>query len=596
MTHLRASCYTAEFRSSPEIYVDDSFAGTFGDPVSPTHPIGAPVAILGINAFTTINEGIQAAQATGTVYVADGSYTEIVAVDRAVTLDGESNSGTIVQAPPLAVPPTPPNGVVRVMAADAAIDDMRIVVNQTDINFGVYCPATFPFDNLQVTDNVFVSNETATPALPFDRRTTAIAIEATNAPALNHTAFIRGNQIIQGTGGTGISGVSTFARGVWSRQGVPVIGGPAGSDGNTITASFQDILCQFPTTGNVLIQNNDLLGAGLDITEPNAGAGMQINVFGNYIETGLNPDNGNVFAQQGALLKHNYFARPILFNGNTIVTRNIGLYTGGARDVTISGNDFVAQTGITDFIHVLVDTDWPGTGVFPAFTPVPANNTVIENNTFNSAAAPGGTGLAFRYGVSAGNVRPLGAMTVGTDGNENTFGADLDYFIALDSDTANAVGSPSPLDLFNFLFTSAYTSPAPGRTVLPWSNDIDITQNLFEVPVATEPADMTAGGFAALELGLWHDPDDAPAGLLLYGGIPLFPEVYVDDSFAGTFGDPVSPTHPIGAPTAFIGLNAFTTINDGRSGGASYGHRLRRGWQLHGTCRARSRSHDRRRI
>jgi len=520
-------------------------------------------ATFGAPIQADLQVAINAAPATWTLDVPDGTYTGIFNLNKALTLDGQSNTGTVLTAPPAAVPPPGGNGILRVTAANAVVRDMRFVVNQTDINFGVYCPATFPFDNLQVLNNVFVSNETATPPLAFALRTTAIAIEATSAPALNHTAIIRGNQIIQGTGGTGVSGVSTFARGVWSRQGVPVVGGPVLADGNTITASFQDILCQFPTTGNVLIQSNNLLGAGLDITEPNAGAGMQINVLGNYIETGLNPDTLAPLAQQAALIKHNYFARPILFNGNTVVTRNIGLYAGGSRDVTVSGNDFLAHASVSSFTHAVVDTDFPGTGITAVFTPVPANNTVISNNTFNSGAGPGGIGLAFRRGVSAGNVRPMGPMTVGADGNENTFGADLDFFVVLDSDTANAAGSPSPLDAFNLLFTTVYTSPAPGRTVLPFSDDIDITENLFEVPSPTEPASMTPGQFAALELGLWHDPDDSPAGNLLFGGIPLFPEVYVDDSFAGAFGDPVSPSHPIGAPTAFIGINAFTTINDG---------------------------------
>ncbi len=543
----------------PEVYVDDSFAGGFGTPVTPTHPPAAPTAYIGINAFTTINAGIQQAQATGTVYVADGSYTELVAVDRAVTLDGESDTGTILQAPVYGGPNPPPPSLMAIQAADIEVNDMRFEMNQSHVRFGVHVASGQPFNNLAVVDNVFVSN--GNNPLPFADRTTAINIQAGGA-GLNHTASIRGNDIIQGTGGAGPSFVSTFPRGIWTFAGVPTVGGPNPADGNTITGAIQDALMQFSTNGPVLVQNNTFLGAGIDVTEPNNG-GVPFQILDNFFTPGLNPNTGQPWALQAVLLKHDYFSRPITFSGNTVTTRSVGVYSGAATNALFSANTFNVAAGVSVFTHLLVDTDFPGTGITSGFAPVPANTTTIIDNNFNSGASPGGNAVAFRRGVSAGNVRPMGAMTMGGVGDENFFGPDFANFIVLDSDTANAAGSASPLDAFNAFFAATYTSPAPGRTVLPFSDNIDIAENFFSVPTSKKPNTMTLAEYSALELRLWHDPDDAPAGLLTFGGFPLTSPIYVDDDFAGPIGTPVSPTYPPAAPTAFFGINAFSNINPG---------------------------------
>jgi hypothetical protein len=416
-----------------------------------------------------------------------------------------------------------------VTAADVHIDDMRFEMNQSDVRFGVHVASGSLFNNLEVIDNTFVSN--GNNPLGFADRTTAINIQAGGA-ALNHTSFIRGNNMLQGTGGAAPSFVSTFPRGIWTFAGVPTVGGPLPSDGNTITASFQDALMQFSTNGAVLVQNNNFNGAGLDVTEPNNG-GVPFQILDNNFTPGLNPNTLGPWALQAALLKHDYFSRPITFSGNNVTTQAVGVYAGAATNATFDNNTFSPAVGVTDFTHLLVDTDFPGTGITGVFAPVPANTTTVTNNDFQSGAGAGGVGLAFRHGVSAGNVRPMGAMTVGTLGNENTFGSNLTNFIALDSDTANAPGSTSPLDAFNAFFTSVYTSPAPGRTVLPFSDNIDIAENFFSVPAPTKPNTMTLAQYSAMELALWHQPDAAAAGLLTFGGFPLSTPIYVDDDFAG---------------------------------------------------------------
>ena len=77
------------------VYVDDGWAGTprLADPDGE-----GPATQFGIDAFANIQEAIEAVAAEGTVNVADGTYSENVVINKAVTLDGESRTGTIIDA------------------------------------------------------------------------------------------------------------------------------------------------------------------------------------------------------------------------------------------------------------------------------------------------------------------------------------------------------------------------------------------------------------------------------------------------------------------------------------------------------------------
>lgn len=53
----------------------------------------------GVDAFSTIADGISAATIDGTVYVFDGNYSEILTISQPMKIIGQSNTGTIVTAP-----------------------------------------------------------------------------------------------------------------------------------------------------------------------------------------------------------------------------------------------------------------------------------------------------------------------------------------------------------------------------------------------------------------------------------------------------------------------------------------------------------------
>ena len=93
---------TINERAQPTItYVDDSYAG-YTNETEVTWPQGqgGPVHRIGYDAFTNIQQAINAVTAAGTVNVANGTYVLAapVNVSKAVTLTGESQVGVVVNA------------------------------------------------------------------------------------------------------------------------------------------------------------------------------------------------------------------------------------------------------------------------------------------------------------------------------------------------------------------------------------------------------------------------------------------------------------------------------------------------------------------
>ena len=93
---------TINERAQPTItYVDDSYAG-YTNETEVTWPQGqgGPVHRIGYDAFTNIQQAIDAVTAAGTVNVANGTYVLAapVNVSKAVTLTGESQAGVVVNA------------------------------------------------------------------------------------------------------------------------------------------------------------------------------------------------------------------------------------------------------------------------------------------------------------------------------------------------------------------------------------------------------------------------------------------------------------------------------------------------------------------
>lgn len=497
--------------------------------------------------FSTIQSAINAAPAGATVEPQAGIYEELLTVGTSVTLSGTGN-------PSLRAPESPvrslAEGIIVVNAANVTIEGFAFDVDRSLVRNGVFVPQGNTFDGLVVDNNVFSSYGTNSEG--FETRSGAVDIRA---DGVNQSATITRNIIQDGTGALAPVADSTWPRGIFLRGGAATIGGGAGL-GNTVRASFQDILFQFATDhAPSAITHNTLTRAGLDITEPN-GSTNTITVASNIVDA---PN-----AIQGIIIKHNYNSRPVVVSGNTVSVQDgrPAIYSGGSDNVVISGNTINFPSSPVDGgIGILVDTDFPGTGLSNASLLRPANNTQVIGNQFVGPAAPGAPviGLAFRRGVSGGLERDLGTMLV----EGNTFSGSLDFTIVLDSDEDTALGSSaSPLDAFNAGFAAAYASPA--RTVLPFDADIDVSTNLFvtasSAPAAILPSAMAPLDQAEMLIRSWDQRDESAAGLLDFGFTPPA-VVYVDDDYAGeSLGDLVD----FGATTDLVfGIEAFASIQDG---------------------------------
>jgi hypothetical protein len=103
------------------VYVDDDFTGTDGTPITDADPVavGNQAAVIGVDAFATIQAGVDAVDSGGTVKVnshgpnaaPSGAYAESVSIATSLTLDGNAISGL---ATDVVIDPAAGNGITRV--------------------------------------------------------------------------------------------------------------------------------------------------------------------------------------------------------------------------------------------------------------------------------------------------------------------------------------------------------------------------------------------------------------------------------------------------------------------------------------------------
>lgn len=416
-----------------------------GAAVAGSTKITAPVVNVN-DTSVVINEGILLAAAGGTVNVAAGSYTQLVAVNKSVAVQG-------VGMPQIASPTggtAATKALFAVTAQNAKVDGFAMKVKSEDASFGVY--ASSNLNGLVVSNN----NIEHQGAQPWAQDRIAIRLVGTSPYP---TVSVTDNVI---TASDPVN--SVFKRGIHSSQ----VGGVF--EGNLVYAFGQDILAQFnypPLT----IQGNVLTGAGIDLTEPNQACSILNNTF-----EPLAP----AFAQS-LLIKHTYMASgTVLAEGNTFRNHQIGIWSGGSRNVTLKDNIFEGTDGV-NFEHIRVDTEYPGTFSVPYAN---SNSVAILGNQFGPAATETrGVGVAFRNQKAAETPDPdfTSVVVGGAAAEANTFSDGLAYFVRM-SDNAG----------------------------LAFANDLDLTQNVFAGKL---PAAMTLAELFAVEDKVYHKLDAAAAGL-----------------------------------------------------------------------------------
>ncbi|QDT97805.1 golvesin C-terminal-like domain-containing protein [Gimesia aquarii] len=140
--------------SLPEVFVNDDFTGPNGTIIVDADPntVGNQAATIGINAFATIQEGVDAVAIGGTVHITDqtgdaGTYAENVTITKDITLRGTSGvDGDVTITPPGG------DGITVSAAATSATIENLTVTGTTGVGILL----------LGLTGDVFLTNVTST--------------------------------------------------------------------------------------------------------------------------------------------------------------------------------------------------------------------------------------------------------------------------------------------------------------------------------------------------------------------------------------------------------------------------------------------------
>ncbi len=299
--------------------------------------------IYGYDAFSTVQKGVEKVAASGTVNVADGTYTENVNVNKALTLQGEGTVASIII-----------NGLVTVGSENVTVQNLTLT-NPT----GNYAVSIGGFGNVTITGNTVTDVGTSASGNVHAIDWQDTALDATNLTITHNTISNIGNTTTAG---------STSGIGILDSTGAAIL-----------------------TT--VLIDDNT-------ISDIRARAGK-----GAYGVILNHADDSTTGAVSNATISNNTisaltggWATAIGLEGNTpnaTVEHNIisGLSSGANLGVHIEDNGFADTVTI---LHNQFNFGTPGVGVYNSMTD-PANAT---ENWWNSETGPthvsnpGGAGTA----------------------------------------------------------------------------------------------------------------------------------------------------------------------------------------------------------
>ncbi|MCE7926486.1 MAG: HYR domain-containing protein, partial [Haliscomenobacteraceae bacterium CHB4] len=430
--------------------------------------------LTGPTYHATIQAGVTAAANGDVLEVCAGTYTEVVTVNKDVTINGLGN-------PTVTAPAGSNQKIFTITAAGATLDGFNIEVNRPNAAAGVYAEN---IDNITVQNCTINSTGSgSTLTTPFGNTDAAgIALLGNGGPI--EFCTLDNNDITAG------SGPSVFSRGIWLREMRSTV------TDNEIVATTQDLLCQFASGGTTTIDGNTFTGAGLDITEPNNNPST-VNINNNTFQP------ASPAFSQSLMIKHNYTGVPVNVTNNQFLDHgNIAILSGSSKDVTISGNTFTPAAAAANFSHILFSTSYPTGG-----TPIAlANNGIsIQDNTFNDNGAAVGRAIDIQNGQSLGS--GYGTVSVGST-TANTFGGTLDEYIRL------TTGVQAP----NY---SANPNPAPANI------SFDASNNTYG---GTLPNAMSFAQLFAVEDKVYHRIDESTLGFVTIKAS----NAYVTDNAAPT--------------------------------------------------------------
>lgn len=306
------------------VYVNDDWVGT----TPGADPGPGPGNNFGVDAFATVQSGVDGVAVGGTVIVYDGTYVEQVIIDKNLTMDGESVAGTIIKVPSSSAS-LPANSVGDV-----------VIVN---INNG----ATVTMQDLTVT-GTFDYPGCGGPYFDGIYVLGGATLNLTNAAVSNikqsnpaHFGCQNGFALSVGAGfamQAGTANVTNVTFDDYQKEAMYVDG--SGSSVNVQNSTFNG---EGPTnTAQNIFQISD--GATAIINGSNigtAGAGSQCNVPSNPLPNpgcGSTPDQ---YQGSGVLL---YNAGAVSITNSNFTDNDNAISAGGSNgDLTLTGNTFVGN-------------------------------------------------------------------------------------------------------------------------------------------------------------------------------------------------------------------------------------------------------------
>ena len=467
------------------LYVDDATGNdtrTRDDAQNPATP------------WKTITKALSSVVDGDSIQVFSGTYNEAnLAINKKVKIFGSvvgigtgPGAGTGIK-PIVSGSSLSPNGnIFSVQAADVLIRNFEIRVDQANVVNGIIAPGP-GFNGLRIEDNLILSTGSAGPSV-FG----TYGIQLGQISAL---AGLDSFLVLRNTVRPLAPANSLFGRALRLAGGFGRVGSALAADSNFLMGDYGIQAGAQRSTLQVI--NNSLFGrtSAFEITIPAANrthriAGNKLRPVPGFNALSLLEIKSNLRDNSQLIVEGNQFTGHPFY----------GVFSTRSRNVTVRNNVFSPVDTARNFYHIVVNTKQQTTGTDTAAS----SSIAVFGNTFNGSSALSGNGIVFQN-YHSGAIPPFTNIQIGGAGAlANSFGANIQNFVALDS----ASGASTRLPLWS---QAGY----PATVMLPADVDIDLSQNTFNVGTGSKlPAAMATPELLNLEDRLVHAIDFDSLGFL----------------------------------------------------------------------------------
>ncbi|MBN68554.1 MAG: hypothetical protein CME32_04645, partial [Gimesia sp.] len=477
----------------PITYVDTTFTGVNGTFITDADPNqgGDQNAVIGVNAFNSIQAAIDSVDAGGTVNILAGTYNENVNVHKSVTLDGVGTGSTIVDNT---------GTLFTVTANDVRFQDMTLQNASQGIRVDLFATSGTA-DNLQVDNVHFI--DMSSRGIEVHNSTTVTNMSVANSLFQNTANGIR---LASSAVGDGIDINNT----VFDGGTLGFYQANEGSTGNVrdlqVTGStfrnFTDTAIFAEEIRDSAIDGNDFEDNRRDFT-----------LFKNYTGAGTDVDN---------LQFINNSSTDSTNSSVLIYVANSGL----AGTIDINGNTINSDVGALEANWAKIDVRLEA-----GFTHAPINineNEITLSGTFGAATAA--YGIQVRGASNNINIErnTLDGGSVGSAGGDP---ATSGIFVRTDDSSMGAVDAAAVINVRNNSITgfdnavSVYDSVAAGFGGLTAGAQLNVNNN--SITGNTLGIASGAGATVNASDNWWGGIDDTTVAGLLTGPVDF--SAYLND-------------------------------------------------------------------